>query len=230
MKKYTTLLFDADGTVLDFKADEKNALLKVMELYSIDCSDENVELYSSINQSLWKAFERGEIEKSDIQNTRFKEFFKALGIKKEYDFTEINKIYLGFLSEGGRLLSLAKDTLITLKSLGYDMSIITNGIFAAQTKRLQKAGITDLFSHVFVSESVGHQKPKREFFDYVLRLIDEKDTAKILVIGDSLTSDIKGAVNAGLDSIWIRQKGETPSEDCLPTYIIDSMEDITKYI
>lgn len=230
MKKYTTLLFDADGTLLDFKADEKAALLKVMKLYSIECSDENVELYSRINQSLWKAFERGEIEKQDIQNTRFKEFFKALGISEDYNFTEINKIYLSFLSDGGRLLNGAKELLYKLKNLGYDICIITNGISSTQNKRLQRAEIKGLFSHIFVSEAVGHQKPKKEFFEYVFSIIDEKDTSKLVVIGDSLTSDIKGAVNSGIDSIWIRQDGETPADDCSPTYIIDDIKDVIKHI
>ena len=230
MKKYTTLLFDADGTLLDFLADEKSALSRVMALYNIECTEENIKAYSSINQGLWRAFERGEIEKADIQNTRFKEFFKVMGITEDYDFTEINKIYLGFLSEGGRLIPGAKELLLELKQQGYDLSIITNGISSAQRRRLKRADIFELFTHIFVSEAVGHQKPKIEFFDYVLSQIAEKDKSKIIIIVDSLTSDIDGASNAGLNSIWLRQKGEAPCENALPTYIIDDISEVKNYV
>ncbi len=229
-RKYTTLLFDADGTLIDFDKDEHDALISALKFYGHDLTESEISAYSAINLKLWKKFERGEIEKIEIERTRFAEFFEYLGISLPVSAYEINKTYLSFLAEGGNLIKGARELLSVLKEKQYDMHIVTNGIFAVQKKRLAKANIRDFFSEVFVSEIIGHQKPKKEFFEYVSQQLKEKDKSKILLIGDSLTSDIKGAINFGIDSVWLNLKSEEKNEEILPTYEIKSLEELLDII
>lgn len=225
-RKYTTLLFDADGTLIDFDKDEHDALISALKFYGHDLTEEEISAYSAINLKLWKKFERGEIEKIEIERTRFGQFFEHLGIPLPVSAYEINKTYLSFLSEGGNLIEGAKELLCALKEKGYDMHIVTNGIFAVQKKRLAKADIRTYFGEVFVSETIGHQKPKKEFFEYVAEQIEEKDKSKILLIGDSLTSDIKGALNFGIDSVWLNLKNEERTDAIPPTYVAKSLPEL----
>ena len=204
MKKYTALLFDADETLLDFGRDETDALSKILDECGIEKSEENIKTYKEINISLWKALERGEIDKPTLKKVRFSLFFDKIGYAPKEDPFIINERYLSYLGGGGNLLSGAKELIIGLHSAGYKLYIVTNGIAATQKKRLTKAGILPFFTELFVSETIGHQKPKKEYFDYVLAHIGEKDKSKVLLIGDSLTSDIKGAINAGLTCAWLR--------------------------
>ena len=210
-EKYTTLLFDADNTLLDFDKAENEALKKVMTDYNLHITEENCRRYSEINDALWKKFEKGEIEKADIKSTRFREFFKFMKVEEDYDPLEVNNTYISYLREGGYVIEGANELCKTLKEKGYMIYVITNGIAATQARRLSLSGLLPYIDDVFVSETIGFQKPKKEYFDYVLKSIKETDKNKILVIGDSLSSDIKGAENADLPYIWYNhRKTEIP--------------------
>lgn len=225
MKKYTTILFDADETLLDFGKDETQALTAILEKYGIEKSDENINAYKEINNGLWKAIEKGEIDKPTLKQIRFRLFFEKIGFATDDDCFRINEEYLANLSGGGNLKAGARQLLDELKKQGYDLYIVTNGIADTQRKRLTKAGILPFFSDIFVSEAVGHQKPKKEYFDYVLSHIREKDIGKVLLVGDSQSSDIKGATQAGIPCVWLRNNS---SEISLysPDYIIDSISQL----
>ena len=226
MKKYTALLFDADETLLDFGRDETDALSKILDECGIEKSEESIKTYKEINISLWKALERGEIDKPTLKKVRFSLFFDKIGYAPKEDPFIINERYLSYLSEGGNLLDGAKELISDLYSAGYKLYIVTNGIAATQKKRLTKAGILPFFTELFVSETIGHQKPKKEYFDYVLARIDEQDKSKVLLIGDSLTSDIKGALNAGITCAWLRHDSTADSGELKPDYIIDRISDV----
>ncbi len=226
MKKYTTLLFDADETLLDFDRDETDALSRILDECGIEKSQENISTYKGINQGLWKALERGEIDKPRLKQVRFRMFFDKIGYTPAEDPFTINERYLSYLSEGGNLLAGAKEIINELHCDGYDLYIVTNGIENTQRRRLTKAGILPCFTEIFVSETIGHQKPKKEYFDYVLTHIGEKDKSKVLLIGDSLTSDIKGALNAGITCAWLRRSPATDSGELKPDYIIDDISQV----
>lgn len=229
-KKYTALLFDADNTLLDFDMAENQGLKSVMADYNVPVTDENCKKYSEINSALWKRFEKGEITKADIKITRFKTFFKFLGIKDEVDPIKVNETYLGYLGEGGFTIEGAVDLCESLKRKGYDLYIVTNGIASTQAKRLQKSGLLPYFTKVFVSENVGYQKPMKEFFDFVLDNISEKDKGRVLVIGDSLSSDIKGARNAGLDYIWYNHDKLSVPDDLNAVVVIDDIRELNNIL
>lgn len=230
VKKYTTILFDADETLLDFNKDETQALLKTMRTYGVPVTEENISDYKEINQSLWKALERGEIDKPTLKKVRFSLFFEKIGFETTADPFTINEEYLSNLGDGGNLLPYAKDLLIKLKADGYDLYIVTNGIANTQKRRLTKAGILPYFSDIFVSETIGYQKPRTEYFDYVLGHIREKDKSKVLLIGDSLSSDIKGALYAGIDCVWLRHDAATDYGECKPDYIISNLREVEEIL
>lgn len=222
-KKYTTVLFDADNTLLDFDMDERCALKRVMKLYGVPETEENIKTYSQINLSLWKTIETGELTKDELKRIRFGKYFSAIGFHCDTDPFTVNENYLSFLSEGGNTLEGAADLCRELKEKGYDLYIVTNGIASTQKKRLTKSGLLPFFTEVFVSETIGHQKPKKEYFDYVLSHIKEKDREKVILVGDSLTSDIKGAAASDITCVWLNLKGQELPEEYRPDYIISDI-------
>ncbi len=230
MNKYTTILFDADDTLLDFDKDETQALTKVMTHYGVPVTDENISIYKGINVGLWKALERGEIDKPTLKQIRFRMFFEKIGFTPSEDPFKINEEYLGNLGDGGNLLDGAKELIENLKAQRYDLYIVTNGIEHTQKRRLTKAGILHRFTDIFVSETVGHQKPKKEYFDYVLSHITEKDIGRVLLVGDSLTSDIKGAMNAGISCVWLRHNKAADYDGYKPDYIIDNIREVKELL
>ena len=226
MKKYTTILFDADETLLDFDKDETQALTTIMKKYGIETSDDNIKAYKEINLGLWKALERGEIDKPTLKKIRFTLFFEKIGFVTDEDHYKINEEYLANLSGGGNLLTGAKELIEKLKAEGYDLYIVTNGIEHTQKRRLTRAGILPCFTDIFVSETIGHQKPKKEYFDFVLSHIKEKDIGRVLLVGDSLTSDIAGAVNAGITCAWLRHDKAADYSAYQPDFIIDDISQV----
>lgn len=218
--KYTTLLFDLDDTLMDFKKAEENAIEKLLLKYSLPATEENKRLYSLTNQSKWKALEKGEITRKELFTTRFPDFFKALGV--EADGAKANADYMHFLSQGRFVIDGAEDICRELRK-SYSMYIITNGAKIVQQGRLTDLPLMQYFDGVFISEEVGFDKPKKEYFDHVFLNIPEKDKSKCLVIGDSLSSDILGAVNYGIDCCWISEK---ISSEIKPTYQISTLKEL----
>lgn len=213
MKRFTTLLLDADDTLLDFHKDERQALIKALTHFGVPATEENIKIYSDINQGMWRQLEKGEITKPELKRTRFKKFFEAIDFHCDEEPLTVNEHYLSLLGEGGNTLDGAVETVKALYEEGYELYIVTNGVAATQAKRLERSGLLPYIKEVFVSEAIGYQKPRKEYFDAVLDKITEKDKSKILVIGDSLTSDIKGAMNASLPCCWLnRYKKELPEE------------------
>lgn len=223
MKKYTTLLFDADNTLLDFTLAEKNAIKNTCNSYGIAYTDEIGRLYSAINDSLWKQFEKGEIERAEIKIERFRRLTERMGMAVSPE--KMAQTYIKELSLQAPLMEGAEEMLQKLKAQ-YDMYIVTNGNAPVQRSRLAISGLLKFFGKVFISEEMGAQKPKKEFFDKVIEQIPEKDRTKICIIGDSMSSDIQGGINAGLDTCWFK-KYET-KELFKPTYRAESFEEILK--
>ena len=158
MKKYTTLLFDADNTLLDFTMAENRAIEATCNAYKIPFSSSVAGLYSNINDTFWKRFEKGEITRDVVKIGRFERFLSAVG--SDAPPKEVALYYMEQLANGGFLINGAADMLKTLCSL-YDMYIITNGTSWIQKKRLALSGINKYFSGCFISEDMGCQKPEK---------------------------------------------------------------------
>ena len=222
MGKYKTLLFDLDNTLLDFFRAEYLSIKQLFKNHNLPSDDQNVALYSRINDYHWKAFERGEITANQIYKGRFECFGKEVGIPVDPDV--LDRDYMKLLSQCAVKMPYCDEILDYCKQKGYSMAVITNGNAYNQHCRMKISGIEKYVTHLIISEEIGAQKPEKAFFDKALSLIEEKDKSKILVIGDSITSDINGAINAGLDSCYIGE-GE-----CNATYKIKNLEELKTII
>lgn len=219
MCKYTTLLMDLDNTLLDFYKSEKESIRSVFLELNLDSSDFALQLYSDINDSFWKRFERGEIAISEIYVGRFKEFLKQTNQTADPEF--INKRYFHYLSQSVFKLPYYNEIIDYLQSKDYKIYIITNGAASNQHSRIKISGLDKIIKGLFISEEMGAQKPEKAFFDIVFKNIPEKDKSKILVIGDSISSDILGGINAGVDTCLINEK--PAPENVTPTYKINNL-------
>ena len=225
------ILWDIDGTLLDFKKAEYAAIKKCFEIFELGvCSDEMILRYSAINRKYWEMLERKEASKQEILYGRFYEFFDKYGIDKSIadDFQPWYQLALGdtIVFENGAL-SLLKELKGKVKQYA-----VTNGTKVAQTKKLSKSGLDKIFDGVFISEDIGVEKPSVDFFVKVFQKTEltETDKKKILIVGDSLTSDIKGGNNIGIDTCWYNPKGANKPNDIIVNYEIKELSDLKKYL
>lgn len=198
--KYRALFLDMDGTFLDFAAAERAAFFSAMKAAGASVSEREYRIYSAINDGLWKSFERGEIQKQQIREGRFGLTFEKIGFPG--DGIAVEKDYERLLGEGHDLIPHAGEVLEFLADR-YPLYAVTNGFAAVQRNRLHMAGIDRYMTDLFISEEIGYQKPKKEFFDRCFaRIGGDLSPSEVLLVGDSLTSDIRGANVAGLDACW----------------------------
>lgn len=222
--KYKILLFDADETLLDFSGAEYAALKETFSYCSIEPSDMLCRKFSEINNNLWKLFEKKQIRKSDIIKRRFKESLAFFNIPYSTDMG-LEAYYQNALSNQHGLIEYAEETVKKLCS-SYNMYIITNGLLSTQTKRLYESGIMKYFKDFFVSESIGFQKPSKEYFENVLNKIGNPVKSEVLIIGDSCSSDINGGILTGIDTCWFNPKHLPMTAISEPTYKISDLREI----
>lgn len=224
---YKLLLFDADETLFDFKKALTVSLAKSLEFYGVECNQKIIQTYDDINEKYWRLYESGKITKEQLQVGRFKDFFKEIKINcnpKDFD-----DLYVKNLAMCPYLLCGAEE-LCSKLSKRYKMAIITNGIAVVQKKRIERSSINGYFEHVFISENAGYQKPDNKFFDYALDFYSDIKRENILIIGDSLTADIKGGNNAGIDTCWFNRGGEKADGDFKIDYEASSYEELKKLL
>ena len=224
--RYNTVLFDADGTLLDFDRSEREALIDALALNKINANEEMISAYSEINQDLWKKLERAEIERSVLMYHRFELLLEKYSIVA--DAKKIADDYISIIATKGYMLDGAWKLLESLFGK-VRMYIITNGAATVQRGRYEKTGIGRFFDGVFISEIVGVNKPDVRFFQTVADSIGNFDAEDTVVVGDSLSSDIKGGNNFGLDTCWYNPKGETLT-DIIPTYVAYSFDEVYRII
>lgn len=224
MKQYPVYLLDADDTLFDFQRAERYAFSKTFEqLTGQECTGEIYSCYSRINSSLWKALERREITKAELQRTRFGLFLKEQGLSG--DGAAWNEAYLDRLAEGHFLLEDAEEV-CRLLSQRAELYLATNGITRVQKKRLRDSRIAPYIRGIFVSEEAGAEKPSPVYFDFVLKQLGNLPRDQILMVGDSLTSDMAGGIAAGLDTCWFNPFGKPLPEGITPAYVIKNLREL----
>lgn len=226
-QRYDVVLFDADNTLFDFDAAEAQALDLTLAEYGYPVDDKSRNCYLAVNRDLWARFDRGEVKREWLVVERFAALQRALG--GHHDPAEMNTFYLARLAEAGCLLPGA-EALCRALVPGCTLAIVTNGVASAQRGRFDRSPLKELIPWLFISEEVGYQKPQRQFFDAVLSAMSLPPSARIVVVGDSLTADILGAVNAGLDSIWYNPNGLPGSPDIVPTFEARSFDQVLHLI
>ncbi len=217
---YKILLFDLDDTLLDFSANEADSLNKLFQQHGYTFSDELFRVYNSVNKQLWTDYENGTIALDDVLNSRFSETMLRLG--KVVDGIEWENLYRELLGNGCQLIEGALEVCQSL-SVSHRLFVVTNGIAETQSKRIKQAGLYKFFEDIFDSQSVGFQKPSKEFFSYVMSHIKNFDIKEALVIGDSLNTDIKGGLLAGIDTCWVNRTSQKCSAEIQSTYTVTSL-------
>ncbi len=207
MRNFDVLLWDIDGTLLDFAAAESAAVKSLFREFGLgECPDAMVARYAAINKRWWEALERGEYTKPEILVGRFEEFFAAEGIDTSLA-PEFNELYQLRLGDTVAFHDGSYEIVASLRGRIRQYAV-SNGTIVAQTRKLKNSGLDRLFDGVFLSEEIGFEKPAREFFDAVFAALGEVDRERVLIVGDSLTSDITGGVRAGIKTCWYNPRGE----------------------
>ena len=222
--KYKFLFFDLDHTLLDFDAAEDIALTQLLEEEGVEDIQAYKDYYVPMNKSLWKDLEQKKITKSELINTRFAKLFAHFGI--ENDGSYLAERYQFFLSKLGQTFPGVEELLRKLISQGYELYAATNGITYIQTGRLEQSGIAPYFKEIFISEQLHTQKPDAEFYEKIGARIPNFDKNQTLMIGDSLSADIQGGNNAGIDTIWYNPHHLENKTQAQPTYEVHSYKDL----
>ncbi len=218
MAKYYCILFDADNTLLNFDAAENKALAETLVNYGIEPDAETVQTYRTINEELWRQLEKGQIRREKLISERFTRFLKA--IDAAGDGAEMNR-FIWSSSPPTRTLINAEvlDVLRELSEVA-TLAVVSNGFHKVQTRRVAESGILNFMEDVFISEKMDCEKPNRKIFDAALRALGVENREHVLMVGDSLTSDIQGGVNAGLDTCWYNPNHAENPGKVVPTYEI----------
>ncbi len=222
MKKYGALLFDADQTLLDFKAAERSAASQLFERCGTVVDERLLQSYSAHNDAMWKRLERGEITRRDLVEKRFVTFFEKEGI--DADGLAATELYYGLLGAQCQTLPGALEILEYFKGK-IPIYIVTNGLATVQKPRLEGSGIAGLADGVFISEDMGANKPSEAFFDAVFSRIEQRPEESLL-IGDSLTADIAGGIGYGIDTCWFCPDENSDAGQYAPTYRIKALQEI----
>lgn len=227
--KYTTVLFDADGTLLDFLRSEREAVSEALRLMGVVPTDEMLTVYSAINDELWKRLERGEITRSVLLYHRFELLFDRYGA--EADSREMAATYMRCLSRKGYVLEGAEELCRALFGR-CRLYIVTNGTESIQKGRFADSGLQSYFDECFISEVIGHNKPSERFFEHVAERIPDFSKEKTVIVGDSLSSDILGGIRFGIDTCWYNPEGKSVPEDMEGriTYVAKSFDEILAFL
>ncbi|WP_172368938.1 YjjG family noncanonical pyrimidine nucleotidase [Sporosarcina jiandibaonis] len=225
--KYEIILFDVDDTLFDFVKSEKLALHKAFAEFGLPTGLANFEAdYQEISKVLWGDLEQGHISITDLGIERFRRLFFLHEL--EINAEAFSCAYLEYLGKKTHLVKGAVELCGKLSC--YRMAIITNGFTDVQKSRIEGSPLSNMFEHIIISEEVGFQKPEKEIFDYAFSKLQIKDKGKVLIVGDSLTSDIRGGMNYGIDTCWFNPNHKENNSEIEPTYEIHELADLLKIV
>lgn len=222
--RYSLVLLDADGTLFDFARAERQAYTLTAREFGFPEDDETYQVYSAINERLWKKLERGEVDKDQLVLRRFAELLVCLGVEDE-DPAHINDRYRHNLGEGAFLLPGAEEVCRALAP-HCRLVLATNGITWTQNRRLARSAIAPYIQALVASESGGADKPDPRFFAYLDSQVGPVDKSATLMVGDRLEADILGGARFGVDTCWYNPRGLPAAGEVLPTYTIRALEEL----
>ena len=226
--KYECIFFDLDDTILDFGAAEAVAYSRALALYGIDRTDALLDRYHAINITWWEKHERGEATRDELLVERHRELFDELGIAADPAAFEAD--YRRFLGIGHWFVDGAEETLHALHDRGYRLFIASNGVSETQHSRLSGTGLVPLFEQIFISEELDANKPEPEYFRRCFARIPGFQIEKALLVGDSLTSDIKGAKAVGLPCCWYNPRRKPAPPELCPDFEISNLRELLQYL
>ena len=216
------LFLDLDDTILDFKKAERIAIAKTIRDFDVEPTEEVLNRYHVINKWHWEQLELGKLTRAEVLENRFAVLFQELG--KEVDATACARTYEKNLSIGHYFLPGAEEAVDSLHKK-YRLFLASNGTASVQKGRMTSANLYRFFEKVFVSQEIGYNKPSKAYFDACFAQIPGFDPAKAVMVGDSLSSDIKGGINAGIKTVW----GNPDHKNCgdiRPDYEIEALSQL----
>lgn len=223
--KYKKIIFDLDNTILDFSDTEEKSLEKIITAYDLPFTKETIQTYKDINRGLWEKLEKGIITREQLFTSRFALFLDKYGI--QVDGSKVDALFSKNLGSGFKMMDHAHELMTVLKRNGYTLYAGSNGVAEIQRQRMHGAGIEHFFEEIFISEEIGVEKPDPLFFNHIFDTVKDYNKDAFLMVGDSLTSDIKGANNAGIDSVWYNHThAPVSTEHERSTYTISNLLEI----
>ena len=218
--RYQTLLFDLDHTLLDSDASEVAAYAHTMATIGLDDPDAHFQRYVTINQQMWRAVERGELQPGEVRHRRFEQFTAELGLTADPE--EMAAAFVWGLGAHGELYEGAREVLEELSGRA-TLGMITNGLSEVQRARIDRLDLARYFDAMVISSEVGVTKPRREIFDIAFEQLSHPEPDGALMIGDSLTSDIAGGTAAGIATCWYNRHAEVAGPDDQVTHEITDL-------
>ena len=230
---YKTILFDIDNTLFDYPKAEKYAIKATFEDFDFFRNRSKSEFeeikkeYKVINDLLWEKLEKGEITSAELKVERFRMLFEKANLN--YNPEEFSKQYLKRLGEGAFLLDGAEEVCKYLYGK-YRLGIVTNGMKEVQYSRVGKSSVGKYIDKIIISEEVGISKPNAGIFEYALKELGTKDKKEAIMIGDSLSADIQGGINFGIDTCWVNLKNDVPNDKIKPKYVVTKLKEICEIL
>ena len=221
------ILFDLDDTIFDFQMAEKIALKKTLQQLGVEPSDEIMLRYNIINKAQWLLLEEGKITREALKSRRFRLLFDEFGADAS-EF-EAARLYGELLGIGHYYIEGAHELLEKLQGQ-YDLYIVSNGTTSVQKGRIASSDLEKHVKSIFISQEIGVNKPAKEFFDACFMQMENQDRNASVIIGDSLTSDIQGGINAGIVTIWFNPRAKENKTGIRPDYEIRSLDEIPALI
>lgn len=221
--RFRAILMDNDGTLMDFKAGEANAIRIILKELQVD-DPEAPEVYSRINDQCWKDFEKGLVTQPQLRVRRFRELLEYYRIPGDPE--EISARYEEALSMQSILLPGALEEVRKI-SEKLPVVILTNGISRVQHRRIDTSPLAPYLSGLLISSEIGAPKPAPDMYVKALEMLGVRPE-EALMIGDSLTSDIRGAVHAGIPACWYNPSHQACPDDIEIDFIIDRMEQMSE--
>ena len=221
------IFLDLDDTILDFHKGEREAITDTLSQFSVNVNDDVIARYRSFNRACWEALERGEMKRDDVLTKRFELFFDSVGEK--VSAKAVQAYYEIRLSEGAYFIEGAEELLRCLSGK-YRLYIASNGTAFVQDRRIKKSGIAKYFDGIFISERMGAHKPSSDFFDACFALMKDAIREETLIVGDSLTSDILGGMNAGIHTCHYTNGREFTYTDIKPEYSARNFDELLEIL
>lgn len=218
-----TVLFDLDDTILDFRKSEAESIVKTMRALGLDPSPDFVRRYSAVNEEGWLMFERGEITRDECLSRRFRILFSEMGTNRNH--AEAQRLYENFLTDSAFVADGAEEMLEKVRK-GHRLYVVSNGTSRIQRRRIALSGVARYFTGIFISEDLGLVKPSAEFFRACFSRIDSFDPAETIMVGDSLTSDVAGGINAGIQTVWYNPRRLPRRPDIVPDYEVNDLSEL----
>ncbi|SFQ35536.1 2-haloacid dehalogenase [Lachnospiraceae bacterium XBB1006] len=223
----TTLFLDLDETIFDFKLAQEEALKRAFARFGLEPGNEVLERYDVINKYVWQLLEEQKATREEILLMRFQLLFQEYGI--DCDVRALQDTYEEELGIGHFYLPGAKEFLDTVKGR-YALYLVSNGTSNVQDSRIRSSDLATYLDAIFISETVGADKPSLAFFEHCFAEIPPFRKEEAVIIGDSLTSDIRGGINAGLHTIWFNHRNQEPRSDILPEYEAATYDEILQIL